>query len=162
MQETGKPTIILAIDESGTTAKGSGRSISALNLYEALNEVREQFTHFGGHHMAAGMTLPVENIPFVQEHLVHFIEKNQIDMANGQELLISESLAVSQATTAFIDQLRILAPFGTDNTVPTFVFKEITPTQIRQIGADNAHLKFQMNQEGAQLDAIAFQMVSSG
>ena len=44
-------------------------------------------------------------------------------MANGQELLISESLAVSQATTAFIDQLRILAPFGTDNTVPTFVFK---------------------------------------
>ena len=71
----GKPTIILAIDESGTTAKGSGRSISALNLYEALNEVREQFTHFGGHHMAAGMTLPVENIPFVQEHLVHFIEK---------------------------------------------------------------------------------------
>ena len=69
-------------------------------------------------------------------------------MANGQELLISESLAVSQATTAFIDQLRILAPFGTDNTVPTFVFKEITPTQIRQIGADNAHLKFQMNQEG--------------
>ena len=79
-------------------------------------------------------------------------------MANGQELLISESLAVSQATTAFIDQLRILAPFGTDNTVPTFVFKEITPTQIRQIGADNAHLKFQMNQEGAQLDAIAFQM----
>lgn len=79
-------------------------------------------------------------------------------MANGQELLISESLAVSQATTAFIDQLRILAPFGTDNTVPTFVFKEITPTQIRQIGADNTHLKFQMNQEGAQLDAIAFQM----
>ncbi|WP_338354624.1 single-stranded-DNA-specific exonuclease RecJ [Enterococcus faecalis] len=158
MQETGKPTIILAIDESGTTAKGSGRSISALNLYEALNEVREQFTHFGGHHMAAGMTLPVENIPFVQEHLSHFIEKNQIDMANGQELLISESLAVSQATTTFIDQLRILAPFGTDNTVPTFVFKEITPTQIRQIGADNAHLKFQMNQEGAQLDAIAFQM----
>ena len=38
-------------------------AISALNLYEALNEVREQFTHFGGHHMAAGMTLPVENIP---------------------------------------------------------------------------------------------------
>ena len=50
-------------------------------------------------------------------------------MANGQELLISESLAVSRATTTFIDQLRILAPFGTDNTVPTFVFKEITPTQ---------------------------------
>lgn len=77
-------------------------------------------------------------------------------MANGQELLISESLAVSQATTAFIDQLRILAPFGTDNTVPTFVFKEITPTQIRQIGADNAHLKFQMNQEGGTIGCNCF------
>ena len=128
-----------------TTAKGSGRSISALNLYEALNEVREQFTHFG-HHMAAGMTLPVENIPLFK-NIWYTLLKNQIDMANGQELLISESLAVSQATTAFIDQLRILAPLGLI-ILPTFVFKEITPTQIRQIGADNAHLKFQMNQEG--------------
>ena len=47
------------------------------------------------------MTLPVENIPFVQEHLAHFIEKNQIDMANGQELLISESLAVFAGNDCF-------------------------------------------------------------
>ncbi|MGC3391317.1 hypothetical protein, partial [Enterococcus faecalis] len=67
----------------------------------------------------------------------------------------SQTLPVSQATTTFFDQLRILAPVGTDNTVPTYVFKEITPTQIRQIGAVNPHLKFQMNQQGAQLDAIA-------
>ncbi|MGH2153037.1 DHHA1 domain-containing protein, partial [Enterococcus faecalis] len=58
MQETGKTTIILAIDESGTTAKRPGRSITALNLYQVLNEVGEQFTHFGAHHMAAGLTLP--------------------------------------------------------------------------------------------------------
>ena len=73
--------------------------------------MREQFTHFGGHHMAAGMTLPVENIPLFK-NICHTLLKNQIDMANGQELLISESLAVSRATTTFIDQLRILAPLG--------------------------------------------------
>ena len=85
--------------------------------------MREQFTHFGGHHMAAGMTLPVENIPLFK-NICHTLLKNQIDMANGQELLISESLAVSQATTTFIDQLRILAPFGTDNTVPTLYLRK--------------------------------------
>ncbi len=78
-------------------------------------------------------------------------------MANGQELLISESLAVSAGNDYF---LLINCVFwrllGLIILCQLFVFKEITPTQIRKIGADNAHLKFQMNQEGAQLDAIAF------
>ncbi len=47
--------------------KGLDAALSALNLYEALDEVREQFTHFGGHHAAVGMTMPVENIPALQE-----------------------------------------------------------------------------------------------
>jgi single-stranded-DNA-specific exonuclease len=54
MQNTGKPAIVLSINEEETAAKGSGRSVSALNLYDALSEIREVFTHFGGHHMAAG------------------------------------------------------------------------------------------------------------
>lgn len=103
MQETGKPTTVLAIDESDTTAKDSGRNISTLDLYETLNEMREQFAYFDGYHMTAGITLPVENISFIQEHLLHSIGESQIDMTNGQELLTSESLAISQATTTFVD-----------------------------------------------------------
>jgi single-stranded-DNA-specific exonuclease len=158
MQNTGKPAIVLSINEEETAAKGSGRSVSALNLYDALSEIREVFTHFGGHHMAAGMTLPVENLSKVKEQLVHYIEKNQLDLTRGQELLIDEKLDVEQATIPFIQQLKILAPFGTDNPVPNFLFEQATAQQIRQIGADKNHLKFELKQADAILDAIAFQM----
>nr|WP_242700628.1 single-stranded-DNA-specific exonuclease RecJ [Enterococcus sp. DIV0212c] len=158
MQETGKPTIVLTIDENNDIAKGSGRSVSALNLFGALSEIREDFTHFGGHHMAAGMTLPVTNIEKVKAHLISYLEINQIDLSQGQELLIDESLRVEEATIPFIQQLKILAPFGTDNPVPNFLFEDVLIEQSRQIGADKSHLKFQLSQNGAKLDAIAFQM----
>ncbi|ALS38090.1 single-stranded-DNA-specific exonuclease [Enterococcus rotai] len=158
MQDTGKPTIVLTIDESDEIAKGSGRSVSALNLFDALSEIREDFTHFGGHHMAAGMTLPIQNINKVKEHLIRYLERNQIDLSQGQELLIDESLKVDEVTIPFVQQLKILAPFGTDNPVPNFLFEDVSIEQSRQIGADKSHLKFQLSQGGAKLDAIAFQM----
>lgn len=160
MQETGKPTIVLTINDEAGTAKGSGRSVSAFNLFDSLNEVRELFIHFGGHHMAAGMTLPIENLEKIKGHLQNYIIQNSIDLSQGQELVIDEQLLINDATLSFIQQLSILSPFGTDNPVPNFAFKEVSIEQVRQIGTDNAHLKFQMKQEGALLDAIAFQMGS--
>lgn len=158
MQDTGKPTIVLTIDENNESAKGSGRSVSALNLFNALSEIREEFTHFGGHHMAAGMTLPVANITKVKEQLIQYLEINQIDLSQGQELIIDESLKVKEATIEFIQQLKILAPLGTDNPVPNFVFEDVSVEQSRQIGADKSHLKFQISKGATKLDAIAFQM----
>ncbi|MHC5229437.1 single-stranded-DNA-specific exonuclease RecJ [Enterococcus sp. LJL99] len=158
MQETGKPTIVLTIDSKNQTAKGSGRSVSALNLYDCLAEIRELFIHFGGHHMAAGMTLLVENIAKVKEHLNNYIKLNEIDLSQGQELIIDETLKVEEATLSFIQQLKVLAPFGTDNAIPTFLFEQIRAKQVKQIGADKTHLKFQLEQDSALLDGIAFQM----
>lgn len=158
MQDTGKPAIVLTIDEAGESAKGSGRSVSALNLYEALNEVRELFTHFGGHHMAAGMTLPVANIDKVREHLADYIERNQLDLSQGQELIIDEVLTIEATTIPFIEQLKLLAPFGTDNPMPSFAYKQVQAVDVRQIGAAQNHLKLQVTDGSANLDVIAFQM----
>ncbi|MGK0551800.1 single-stranded-DNA-specific exonuclease RecJ [Enterococcus faecalis] len=157
MQETGKPTIILSIDEAQQTAKGSGRSVAALNIYDALNEVRNLFTHFGGHHMAAGMTLPVAKLTALKEHLNRYVIDHAIDLTKGQILTIDEVLNVADVSIPFIQQLQVLAPFGTDNPLPTFAFEAAEIMQVRQIGANNAHLKFQLKQASAQLDAIAFQ-----
>ena len=158
MQETGKPTIVLTIDSKKQTAKGSGRSVSALNLYECLAEVRELFIHFGGHHMAAGMTVPVENIEKVKKHVNNYITQNEIDLTQGQEMIIDETIKVDEATLSFIQQLKVLAPFGTDNMIPTFLFEKVNAKQVKQIGGDKTHLKFQLEQSGALLDGIAFQM----
>lgn len=61
LKQTGCPTIVLSIDENGV-AKGSGRSIDALDLFSMLNTMRSEFTHFGGHAAAVGLTMPSENI----------------------------------------------------------------------------------------------------
>lgn len=158
MQDTGKPTIVLTVNEQTGLAKGSGRSVASFNLFDSLNEIRELFTHFGGHHMAAGMTLPVENITKVKEHIKNYLNKNDIDFSQGQELVIDAPLEVNQATVAFVQQLATLAPFGTDNPIPNFLFAKAQVEQLRQIGTDNAHLKCQLNQSGQLLDVIAFQM----
>lgn len=132
--------------------------MSALNLYDALNEKKELFTHFGGHHMAAGMTLPAENIDALKEQLICYIEKRAINLSKGQELLIDEVLTIEETTISFINQLKLLAPFGTDNPMPNFSYKKAAAIQVRQIGAQQNHLKLQITDSSASLDVIAFQM----
>lgn len=158
MQETGKPALVLTIDEENIRAKGSGRSVTALNLFEALNGFRDQLTHFGGHHMAAGLTLPVANLPALKEYLLHYLAENQIDLSRGQTLAIDEQLSLKEASIDFIQQLKQLAPFGMDNPMPTFLFKDVAVEQLRQIGGDNRHLKLSLIEGGTALDAVAFDM----
>ncbi|OTP11963.1 single-stranded-DNA-specific exonuclease RecJ [Enterococcus sp. 10A9_DIV0425] len=155
MNQTGKPTIVLGVKE-GKIAKGSGRSIEALNLFEMLNEMRELFTFFGGHHAAVGLTMPAENIDRLQEQMNQYIEKNQIDLSKGPVLMIDEVVSPKDITVEGIESLRLLAPFGTDNPEPTFLFKQVTVENTRRIGTTQQHLKLSIIDEASQLDAVAF------
>lgn len=158
VQETGRPALVLSVSEDGLTVKGSGRSTEALNLYDALSSVKEYLTHFGGHHMAAGLTLPADNLDHVKAGLADYVTQTGIDMTQGQELTIDQRLQVSEATLPFIQSLQLLAPFGTDNPSPYFLLMPEKIRQAKQIGADFSHLKFQMVTGGNELDCIAFGM----
>lgn len=158
MKETGKPAIVLALDEQTQVAKGSGRSVSALNLFDVLNENAHLLTYFGGHHMAAGMTLPRDNIDKLKQTIEQYIDDKQIDLSQGQELLVDEEISIEEVTIAFIDQLKKIAPFGINNTKPTFLFNQVVTEQLKRIGADQSHLKFQIKHEQGKVDAVAFQM----
>ncbi|WP_459914083.1 single-stranded-DNA-specific exonuclease RecJ [Enterococcus thailandicus] len=155
MNETGKPTIVLTLKEDGS-AKGSGRSVEALNLYEMLNQMRDLFTYFGGHHAAVGLTMLQENIELLQEKMNEYVKENQIDLTKGPAMKIDEVLSPKDASLTLLDELKLLAPFGTDNPVPQFLFKQVTATQVKKIGANQQHLKFVLTDEGEQLDAVAF------
>lgn len=158
-QETGKPAIVLAIDEQTQLAKGSGRSVSALNLFKAIKMNADLLTYFGGHHMAAGMTLPIDNIDKLKQAIELYIKDEQIDLLQGQELLIDEEISIGEVTISLIEQLKKMAPFGIDNMKPMFLFKQVVTDQLKRIGADQSHLKFQIkNEQGTVVDAIAFQM----
>ncbi|WP_280739164.1 MULTISPECIES: single-stranded-DNA-specific exonuclease RecJ [unclassified Enterococcus] len=154
MQQTGKPAILLALKEDGT-AKGSGRSVEQLNLFEMLTTVKELFTHFGGHHAAVGLTMPAENIPVLQEKMNQYILENEIDLSAGAPLVIDGILQPEEATVAFVQSLSALAPFGTDNPLPTFLLENIQPQNVKLLGATQQHLKFSVDDKET-LEAIAF------
>ncbi|WP_208559687.1 single-stranded-DNA-specific exonuclease RecJ [Marinilactibacillus kalidii] len=156
VNETGKPAVVLNINPSTQEAKGSARSIKAFNLYESCNHNRDLFKHFGGHHMAAGMTLPVENIMPLKEALNETADQVQQSTDFVDELMIEEEVTVEQVDLKAIKEIELLKPFGTNNPKPVFLFSEVTPIEARAIGADRTHLKLKIDQNGSPLDIIAF------
>ncbi|MGX7172738.1 single-stranded-DNA-specific exonuclease RecJ [Enterococcus ratti] len=155
MNQTGKPTIVLTIKEDGT-AKGSGRSVEALNFYEMLATMRELFTLFGGHHAAVGLTMPKTNLKALQERMNRYIVEKAIDLSKGTALIIDETLMTQDVTVDLIEELKLLAPYGTDNPVPIFLFHQVFAKNVKKIGVNQQHLKFTLIEDAHQLEAIAF------
>ena len=154
LRATGKPTIVLTLKEDGT-AKGSGRSVESVNLYEMLDGLREWMIAFGGHHAAVGLTIPSEHLPVIKEKLIQYMDEHQLK--GGISLSIDASLPLGEVSTAFIESLKVLSPFGMDNPVPNFLFDSVSVSSTRTIGADNKHLKFTLvSEESEQLDGIGF------
>lgn len=158
--KTGKPAIVLNMDRTNGTAKGSGRSVSAYHLYEALEDVSHLTTNFGGHHMAAGLTLPVENIGAIQTELNAFLLQSGLAEQLAEEIVVDERLTIAETSVESIEELQKLAPFGTDNPKPVFLFENVKAQDVRRIGGDNAHLKLKITDEAASLDVIGFQFGS--
>lgn len=156
VKKTGRPTIVLTMKEDGN-AKGSGRSIDALDLFGMLDGMRDLFINFGGHHAAVGLTLQADNLPELQERINRYIRENDIDLSQGSELIIDEELKLSDVTIPFIESLNILAPFGTDNPIPRFMFSDVRAPEKRTIGAANDHLKMALTvPDQPSLDVIGF------
>lgn len=156
VNKTGKPTIILTIDEEKGIAKGSGRSVDAFHLYEAVNQSRQLTLSFGGHHMAAGLSLPIENIPQLRKE----VNEYAIEIGDGEpfreEICVNVTCDIEDISIHSLEELTQLAPFGTGNPVPNFLLRDIQTTQARKIGADKNHLKCTFQKGKNLLDGIGF------
>lgn len=148
-----KPIFVLTDAEEGV--KGSGRSIEAYNMFEELCECSELFSKFGGHPMAAGLSLPKENVILFRQQInaaagltaEDFIPKVVIDIAMPLEY-INEGL---------IKELDYLEPFGKGNQKPVFAEKELNILSARILGKNKNVIKMQaMNQSGMVMDAMYF------
>lgn len=140
------PTILISTNEGN--AKGSCRSIPALNLYEAIASQEHLLTQFGGHHQAAGLTLPAANVEaftkgfkeYVKKHLTKedYTPKLSVDilLCNNRELTLEE-----------VENLSLLEPFGCENSAPVFAYTNAIINNQRAIGAERTHLQF-MVQKG--------------
>jgi single-stranded DNA-specific DHH superfamily exonuclease len=123
------PTILITGSEEG--AKGSGRSIEGYHLFEALFENRDLFTRFGGHAMAAGLSLPVENIDVLRKRLNEQCQLTDEDMI--PVLRIEKSLSFAEIDLGLAKELKALAPFGKGNPAPLFGSKGISVDKLAGI-----------------------------
>lgn len=148
-----KPVFVLTKAEQG--AKGSGRSIEAYDMYAELTKCKELFTKFGGHKMAAGLSLAEENVEILRKRLNEettlaeedFCEKISIDMQMPLRC-VSEEL---------VEELALLEPFGKGNRRPLFAEKELLVLESRIVGANRNVLKLKVrDREGTQMDAVRF------
>lgn len=150
-----RPAIVLTIKPDTGEMKGSARSIPAFNLFNHCMVIRDLFTQFGGHSQAAGMTLPIENLEMITTELNQMIT-NQLSKEDFKQIIeVNQTIDIADITEKDIDEINQLAPFGIANPKPVFHLKEI-PADVRQIGSQKNHLKFQFKQEGKQLDGIGF------
>ncbi|HCM88345.1 MULTISPECIES: single-stranded-DNA-specific exonuclease RecJ [Vagococcus] len=156
VQETHKPTIVLNLDEATGFLKGSGRSVQGIDLFQVLSSAKSDLESFGGHHMAAGVTFHQDQLVSVKSKVNQAIQDLGISSSEKEELLIDGVLSIETINVEFIERLKLLAPFGTDNPAPYFLIKSDKLQNLKQIGADNAHLKCQLNKKELAVDCIAF------
>lgn len=156
VKELHKPTIVLNLDEESGLLKGSGRSIQGVDLFKVLNTVKSDLESFGGHHMAAGLTFHQSNLEVIKAKVNQKMIELGVSSSVKEELLIDSVLDLEAINIEFIERLKLLAPFGTDNPSPYFLIKSNKLKNIKQIGADNAHLKCQLSEKEVDVDCMAF------
>lgn len=148
-----KPTIILTKAEDGV--KGSGRSIENYHMYEELNKCKTLLTKFGGHKLAAGVSLEEENVDAFRKMLNENEALTEDDLT--EKVFIDMQLPFQYINEQLIDELELLEPFGKGNTKPVFVEKNIEVLKGAILGKNRNVMKLQVcDAQGITMDALYF------
>lgn len=135
-----RPVFVLTRGEEGV--KGSGRSIEAYSMFDKMTEVAELFTKYGGHPMAAGLSMREEDIDKLREQLNQKAELSEEDMA--EVVRLDAVLPMSYFTVDTIRQLSVLEPCGKSNTKPVFADRNIKVTRAGIVGVNRNVLKLHL------------------
>ncbi|MDV7757110.1 single-stranded-DNA-specific exonuclease RecJ [Liquorilactobacillus mali] len=162
VEETGKPSLVLSITDDGNIAKGSGRSVEAFQLFDAINGHRDLLTSFGGHHMACGLSLEESKIGELQAVLDNEAIKQQLDLTKKAQLEIEQTIEADEVSLDLIEELKRLAPFGVDNPKPIFSFTNYNVQSSLLMGQEKNHFKVSIRGKRAPIDVIAFSIGTHG
>lgn len=148
-----RPTFVITNAEDG--AKGSGRSIEGYNMYEEINKCKNVLTKYGGHPMAAGLSLAISDIDIFRKML------NDNAILTDEDLIpkmwIDVPMPVSYANIRLVNQLRLLEPFGKGNEKPVFADRNLYVKTASVIGKNKNVLRCQLETEdGTYVPAVQF------
>lgn len=151
-----RPAIVLSLDPETGTAKGSARSIEGFHLYNELDRNREILPHFGGHPMAAGMTLNAAHVDELRRRL----DTQAKECLKAEDLVpvlnVDIPITISEIDLTSIESLRELEPFGMDFPKPKYLLEDVFVATSRKIGAAQNHAKMELFDGSSALDAVGF------
>lgn len=148
-----RPCFVLTDGEEGV--KGSGRSIPGYHMFEEMTKVAELFTKFGGHPMAAGLSIPTENVEILRKRLNENCRLTDEDLV--PKLPYDAVLPIQYAGEQIIRELELLEPFGKENDKPLFAAANVRVKSARIIGKNRNVLKTLLEDDrGSRLEGISF------
>lgn len=148
-----KPSFVLTRGEEGV--KGSGRSIESYSMYEKLCECKEYLTKFGGHPMAAGLSLEEENVERFRRKLNEQSGLTEEDLV--EKVTIDVPMPIHYIRKGLVQELSLLEPFGKGNEKPLFAQKNLWVSQMRVFGKNRNVVKMRLTDEnGYPMDGVYF------
>ena len=160
----GLPSILVTYDGSpdrdGSAAdlgKGSGRSVKGLNLVEALTACADLLERFGGHELAAGLSVRRGNIPLLRERLNAYAAERLTDEMLCVCLDADCEVGMTELTEKLVEETEKLEPFGTANPAPVFVMRNANLRRVSPIGGGK-HLRMTVEKDGVSMGAVWFGM----
>ena len=148
-----KPVFVLTKGADGV--KGSGRSIEAYSMYEELVKCSDLLTQFGGHPMAAGLSMEEKNVELFRRRLNDNCTLTEQDLI--PKIMIDVSMPISYLSKKLTEQLKVLEPFGKGNSKPLFAQKNLRAVGIRVLGRNrNVAKMLLIDENGIKMDAVYF------
>lgn len=151
-EKYGKPVFVLTRAEEGI--KGSGRSVDGYDMYASMNACKALFTKFGGHKMAAGLSMREEDIPTLRRQLNENCGLTEEDFA--EKVHIDVPMPLAYANQQLAEELQILEPFGTANPKPLFACKEVHFRSGKKMGAKENFARYGVEHEGKHYEVVYF------
>ncbi len=149
-----KPSILVSFE--GNIAKGSGRSIQGFDLYQALENCKENIEQFGGHSMAVGINIKKENFEKFKDDFEEYARKENIE--NIVPILqIDQKIQLKNISMRDVKDLELLEPFGEENKPPLFKINDVRIEAIRTL-SEGKHLKMEVKEENNIINAIGFNL----
>ena len=148
-----RPVFVLTRSQDGV--KGSGRSIETYSMFEEMSKCKELYTKYGGHPMAAGVSMPEEHVEKFRERLNELCTLTEKDLT--EVVRIDIAMPFSYVSERLVEELSLLEPFGKGNSKPVFAAKGVQVLETRVLGKNQNVLRLKLKGEsGTTMDGIYF------
>ena len=153
LERYGKPTFIIGVDDEGV-ARGSARSVDGFNIYNAISACTDDLIKYGGHPMAAGITLDENNIDLFRQHINEYAYKNY-EVMPPQELVIDCKLSPHYINLDLANNISVLELYGAENPSPVFGVYNMKIVALTPL-SDGKHTRLELEKRGKRIKVVKF------